>query len=171
MNSHLLAADIIYEVVKVKRGIMRQFTYSKGSCLLETMIVLLFLGILAGCDNTSGTNPGSSNTTARNFLVVTKQWEAKQILKQIYVMELAYHQEKNTYWPPGANATAIGGGSFADIDVGIPAYSRYSYTISATITTFQAYATSTVLDNDATLDSWYITDLGQLVVTSDDAAD
>ena len=173
MNSHLLAADIISEVVEVKRGIMRELDYEKGLTLFKLMIVLLFIGILAGCSNPTGTNPGSSNATARKFEIAIKQWEAKQILQQIYKMEQAYHEKHAMYWPTfgTVSATVSNPHGLATLAVIIPPYSRYTYTITGTYTTFAAAATSTVLDDDATVDTWMIFETGRLVVTSDDAAD
>jgi Tfp pilus assembly protein PilE len=152
---------------------MREFTYSKGLTLLGTMIVLFFIGILAGCDNPTGTNPGSSKATVRNFGVAMKQWEAKMILKQIYEMEQAYQEKHDFYWPNGytAYANASRPDVFATIGLTIPPYARYTYHITATYTTFMAAAASSVLDSDPTVDVWTINDLGQLIVTSDDAAD
>lgn len=173
MNSHLLAADTIYEIVKVKRGIMREFTYSKGLTLLGTMSVLFFIGILAGCNNPTGTNPSSSKATAKNITVAMKQWEAKMLLTQIYKMELAYREKHDFYWPYyySAFANTSRPDVFATLRITIPPYSRYTYTIYGAYDSFMATATSTVLDNDATVDVWTITELGQLVAYSDDAAD
>ena len=152
----------------------RELNHKKGSPLLEMMIVLLFIGIMAGCNNPTGTNPSSSNATAKNFVVVTKQWEAKMILKQIYAMEVAYHQKHDFYWPNGATACASASyypDGFATLGIRIPPFARYTYCITATFTTFMAAAASSVLDSDPTVDVWTINDLGQLIVTSDDAAD
>ena len=132
----------------------------KGFTLIELMIVVVIIGILAAL-----AIPRFMRASTKS-----KQSEAKSILKQIYVMEHAYRQEKDVYWPNAATQTAVAGGAFADIGVEIGVSSRYTYSITGTATTFLATATSTVLDDDAPQDVWQITDTGALSVTTDDAA-
>jgi len=133
----------------------------KGFTLIELMIVVVIIGILAAL-----AIPRFMRASTKS-----KQSEAKAILKQIYVMEHAYRQEKDVYYPNGGAVEAVAGGSFPDIGVEIGISSRYTYHIEGpTTTTFWATATSSVLDDDATLDVWRITDTGALTVTTDDAA-
>jgi len=132
----------------------------KGFTLIELMIVVVIIGILAAL-----AIPRFMRASTKS-----KQSEAKAILKQIYVMEHAYRQEKDVYWTPSAPQTAIAGGAFADIGVEIGVAARYTYVLTATANTFTCVATSGVLDDDATLDVWQITDTGALTVTTDDAA-
>lgn len=129
---------------------------SKGFTLVELMIVVVIIGILAAL-----AIPRFMRATTKS-----KQSEAKGILKQIYVMEHAYRQDKDTY----VAGSAIPGGSIADIGVEIMSTARYSYVIVASTTIFTATATSGILDDDATTDVWTINQAGCLLCTTDDAA-
>lgn len=60
---------------------------SQGFTLIELMIVVVIIGILAAI-----AIPRFMTASTKS-----KQAEAKQILKQIYVMQRAYHQEYDTY--------------------------------------------------------------------------
>ena len=128
--------------------------------MIELMIVVVIIGILAAL-----AIPRFMRASTKS-----KQSEAKSILKQIYVMEHAYRQEKDVYYPNGATVSVIAGGAFPDIGVEIGLTSRYTYSITGAPTVFTATANSTVLDDDATADTWTMNELGQLIVTSDDAA-
>lgn len=130
----------------------------KGFTLIELMIVVVIIGILAAL-----AIPRFMRATTK-----AKQSEAKSILKQIYVMEHAYRQEKDVYACNGLTAAA--GGNFASIGVEIMTTARYTYSIVAAANTFTATATSSILDDDATLDTWTINDAGVLTCTVDDAA-
>ncbi|MFQ6032407.1 MAG: type IV pilin protein [Candidatus Zixiibacteriota bacterium] len=128
----------------------------KGFTLIELMIVVVIIGILAAL-----AIPRFMRATTKS-----KQSEAKQILKQIYVMERAYKQEYDVYACDGEGAGA--GGSFDAIGVEIMDAARYSYTITADATSFTATATAN-LDDDATEDTWTIDEDGDLQCTSNDA--
>ncbi len=134
----------------------------KGFTLVELMIVVVIIGILAAL-----AIPRFMRATTKS-----KQSEAKQILKQIYTMQHSYRQEKDVYWITASAASAAATAAFADLGVDIGTSARYTYTITSTdagATNFTAVATSGVLDDDPTVDTWTINQLGQLLVTSDDA--
>jgi type IV pilus assembly protein PilE len=131
----------------------------KGFTLIELMIVVVIIGILAAL-----AIPRFMRATTKS-----KQSEAKQILKQIYTMQHAYRQEYNAYWGNGTTASAAATAGFARIGVDIMTTARYTYTMVAAANTFTATATSGILDDDATVDTWTIDDNGDLQVTSDDA--
>lgn len=142
---------------------VRELGSKKTGALLVFMIILVIIGILAAC----------SNPTSNKTSIETKQLEAKAILTQIYKMELAYQGQNGFYWITGEAASASNPDAFATLAITIMANARYTYTIvspDAGYTAFTAVATSGVLDDDPTVDAWYITQLGNLVVTSDDAA-
>jgi type IV pilus assembly protein PilA len=135
----------------------------KGFTLIELMIVVVIIGILAAL-----AIPRFMRATTKS-----KQSEAKQILKQIYVMERAYRQEKDTYFPPAGVVTVQPAGSIAELGIEIMTAARYSYTITGGANAFTATAGSkgaTGLDDDAALDTWQIDQTGTLTCTSDDAA-
>jgi type IV pilus assembly protein PilA len=134
----------------------------KGFTLIELMIVVVIIGILAAL-----AIPRFMRATTKS-----KQSEAKNILKQCYAMERAYRQEYDAYWGNGVSAfgsTAAARIAFGRIGVDIMSTARYTYTIAATANTFTVTATSGILDDDGTVDTWTIDQDGQLTCTSDDA--
>lgn len=128
----------------------------KGFTLIELMIVVVIIGILAAL-----AIPRFMRATTKS-----KQSEAKQILKQIYVMQRAYRQENDTYTANAASASA--GGSFATLGVDVMSSARYLYEITADSTSFTATAKAN-LDDDGTVDEWEIDETGQLSCTTNDA--
>ncbi|OGC76178.1 MAG: hypothetical protein A2Z27_05790 [candidate division Zixibacteria bacterium RBG_16_50_21] len=140
----------------------RQFWSGIKNRLPELAVTLIMVAIIAACN----TNPAGNGNSVKLY-----QMEAKSILTQIYNMEQAYYQKHEMYWPNGANYTAVASQRIEELQITIPPFAKYQYSITGSCCTFTAYATSTVLDVDATVDSWTIHENGQLIVTSDDALD
>ncbi len=130
----------------------------KGFTLIELMIVVVIIGILAAL-----AIPRFMRATTKS-----KQSEAKEILKQIYVMERAYRQEYDVYWGNGVSASAAAPTAMGRIGVDIGSTARYTYSLVAAQNTFTATATSGILDDDAAVDTWTINEQGVLTCTSDD---
>ncbi|MEW5995009.1 MAG: hypothetical protein AB1744_11525, partial [Candidatus Zixiibacteriota bacterium] len=95
------------------------------------------------------------------------QSEAKQLLKQIYTMQRTYRQAYNTYGDNGVNIAAGAGGLFPQIGVEIQTSAMYTYNVVAAANTFTATATADI-DDDATIDTWTITEAGVLQNTIND---
>lgn len=135
----------------------------KGFTLIELMIVVVIIGILAAL-----AIPRFMRATTKS-----KQSEAKQILKQIYTMQQAYRQEKDTYWiSAGALAGSATPNYFSYIGIEIGSSARYSYdftTENATAFVARARALGKDLDDDASVDTWTIDNNGVLTCTVDDA--
>jgi prepilin-type N-terminal cleavage/methylation domain-containing protein len=135
---------------KMKKG-------QKGFTLIELMIVVVIIGILAAL-----AIPRFMRATTK-----AKQSEAKMILKQIYTMQHAYRQEYDAYCCNGASATA--GGSIPVLGIDVMVNARYTYTMVSAANTFTATAAGN-LDDDATIDTWTINQLGTLTCTINDAS-
>ena len=127
----------------------------KGFTLIELMIVVVIIGILAAL-----AIPRFMQATTKS-----KQSEAKQLLKQVYTMQRTYRQANGTYGDDGVTVgSTSGAGTFPQIGVDIGANAVYEYSIVAAQNTFTATATAN-LDDDATIDTWTITEVGDLQVT------
>jgi prepilin-type N-terminal cleavage/methylation domain-containing protein len=134
-----------------------RFHNRKGFTLIELMIVVVIIGILAAL-----AIPRFMKSTTK-----AKQSECKQLLKQIYTMQHTYRQAANTYGDNGVTVAAGAGGTFPEIGVDVQVSAIYTYAIVAGLNTFTATATAD-LDDDATIDTWTITEAGVLAVTIDD---
>ncbi len=135
----------------------------EGFSLVELTIVVVIIGILAAI-----VIPSFMGASAK-----TKQSEAQLILKQIYAMQQAYRQEKDTYYPSdGSTIVAQPGGTINSLNVEIMSSARYSYSVTANQTSFLATAGSKSangLDDDPTLDAWTIDQAGTLSCVTNDA--
>ncbi|MEE2716356.1 MAG: prepilin-type N-terminal cleavage/methylation domain-containing protein [SAR324 cluster bacterium] len=107
-----------------------------GFSLIEVMIVVVIIGILAAL----------AYPSLEGYLQRTRQAEAKTNLSALYTAQKIYFATKRTY-----------ASNLSDLDVQFETGGEvvYSYTLTATATTFVATATGN-LDDDAALDTWTI---------------
>ncbi|MGB2804147.1 MAG: type II secretion system protein [Candidatus Zixiibacteriota bacterium] len=135
----------------------------KGYTLIELFVVVVIIGVIAAL-----AIPRFMQSTAK-----TKQGEAQLILKQVYEMQRAYRQEKDSYYPSNGSTIVVQpGGTFGPLGVELMPSARYSYSLTANRTSFVATAGSrdaNGLDDDATLDVWTIDQTGTLTCVTDDA--
>ena len=107
-----------------------------GFSLIEVMIVVVIIGILAAL----------AYPSLEGYLQRTRQTEARTNLSALYTAQKIYFATNRTY-----------ASSFDDLDVQFETGGDvvYSYTLTATATSFVATATGN-LDDDAALDTWSI---------------
>lgn len=107
-----------------------------GFSLIEVMIVVVIIGILAAL----------AYPSLEGYLQRTRQAEAKTNLSALYTAQKIYFATHRTY-----------ASNLSDLDVQFETGGEvvYSYTLTATATTFVATATGN-LDDDAALDTWTI---------------
>ena len=148
------------------------FNKNDGFTLVELMIVVAIIGILATL-----AIPDFMKMQAKS-----KQSEAKMNLGAIYVAQVAYFTEQSSY-AKGANAFDLIGWQPEDIRS-----ARYSYMLSDDLIqppnpppslpapididnySFTAIAAGNI-DNDNSIDVWYINDAKRLLHISSDLAD
>ena len=133
-----------------------RFHNRKGFTLIELMIVVVIIGILAAL-----AIPRFMQATVK-----TKQSECKGILKQIYTMERALRQESGTYV---AVAATTAGNTMAALGIEVPVDARYTYWVDPGASgdiSDSFYAKAQIpdpgLDDDDTVDEWWIDDNGTL---------
>ena len=107
-----------------------------GFSLIEVMIVVVIIGLLAAL----------AYPSLEGYLQRTRQTEARTNLSALYTAQKIYFATNRTY-----------ASSFDDLDVQFETGGDvvYSYTLTATATSFVATATGN-LDADAALDTWTI---------------
>lgn len=150
----------ILSLNQAKRKLRRRFSH-KGFSLIELLIVLVIIGILAGI-----AIPRYMSSTTK-----AKQTEAKELLRQIYMLERSYFQTNDEYWipPPGTIADRDNPDAFLDLGVEVMTSARYRYEIIGDEDYFVATATADRLDDDPAIDQWSIDESGVLQVISDDS--
>ena len=126
----------------------------KDFVLIKLMIIVAIIGLNIGCTE----NKVTQST------VDSKQSNVVGILREIYTGEQAYYQENGVFI-----ACADRNALLNNIGVEIPDGSLYTYcvTIGGGGTTFLATAIAD-LDDDATIDTWTIDELGVIGNTIND---
>ena len=165
----------MYQLMKKKN--------TKGSTLIELMIVVAIIGILAAI----------AIPNFLKFQAKSKQSEAKTNLKAIYTAQTGYYGENNTYntflgvnWAPVGTARytySLGSdngiatppgpitGATAYLIAGVPALTDGSFTVApARLVGSNSFLAGAIgnIDNDTAYDEWTINDNNTLVNTLND---
>lgn len=121
----------------------------QGLSLMEVMITLVIVAIIATF----------SYSKYEKMIAKAKQTEAKTVLKTIYTGQSLYLTMNQVY-----------ASSLSDLDIEIPANTRYSYTLTVNESN-SAYLVSAKanLDSDEAIDEWTIDQSSQLVNKVNDA--
>ncbi|MCP4296465.1 MAG: prepilin-type N-terminal cleavage/methylation domain-containing protein [Proteobacteria bacterium] len=121
----------------------------QGLSLMELMITLVIVAIIATF----------SYSKYEKMVAKAKQTEAKTLLQTIYTGQSLYHTINQEY-----------ADSLSDLDIEIPANTRYAYTLTVNEdkTTYLVTATAN-LDGDEAIDEWTIDQTSQLINIVNDA--
>jgi hypothetical protein len=98
------------------------------------------------------------------------QIRAKEILVQVYRMQMAYHAQNGSFCLDGRMAGRTYPDAFSLIGISIDSTDCYCYAICAAFNSFTCTAIAN-LDNDATIDTWRINQSGVLEQISSDFPD
>ena len=111
-----------------------------GFTLIEISIVIIILAIISSLVFPS----------YKKLIGTAKQSEAKTILQSIYTAQSLYFSENNFYAK-----------NIVNLDIQIPADSKYQYTIGARENSYTITATANI-DSDTALDQWTINEKKEL---------
>ncbi len=121
----------------------------QGLSLMELMITLVIVAIIATF----------SYSKYEKMVAKAKQTEAKTLLQTVYTGQSLYQTINQEY-----------AGSLSDLDIEIPANTRYSYTLTVNEdkTTYLVTAKANI-DSDDAIDEWTIDQTSQLINKVNDA--
>lgn len=111
-----------------------------GFTLIEISVVIVIIAIISSLVFPS----------YKKLIGSTKQSEAKIMLQSIYTAQNLYFAQNNTYAQ-----------NISDLDIQIPADSKYTYILRAEAKQFTATASANI-DKDAALDVWQLNETKEL---------
>jgi type II secretory pathway pseudopilin PulG len=126
----------------------------RGITLIELLIIVVIIGVLAVL-----AVPRFKNST-----LISKQAEAKDLLRQIYEEEVLC-RAGGGYADLGVTCKA--GETFTGLGLTIPPGAQYIYSISGNSGGFTAKATANI-DDDSTIDEWIVTENGRVKCVTND---